>query len=298
MKEFANGELAPQSLPSVTYDEKLSDCGLPFAFQINTGAFARFMKEELALSPKQISHLKILVTPDMPTRPVANADKPGEVKVVGLVGGNLEVDKAGDGFRQMNIFVGANIAAFNGVKALLLSYSTLAKSDQSMSVFPLSVIENSMEPYFHTKRLPQYLRTVDSERANAFLNKFLARKLADQIAETLVHEAGHLTTMDEVELAKNQTRRTIRLTKMLVYSPIPFAISSVVAMFFHKPEIAYGFLVPAVLATGTSRIFLMRVKDKLDLALSLHKKSEEKAQIVGHSSGKHLITLIDIEIPQ
>lgn len=298
MKEFANSELVPQSLPSITYDERLRDFGLPFSFQINTEAFARFMQDELALQPEQISHLRIWVTPDMPTRDVANPDKPDEVEKDVLIGGNVMADRTEDGFRQMNIYVGAHIATFHSTKTLLSFYSAIAKSGQSMSDLPLSFIDNSMEQYVHTKRLPQYLRTADRERVDTFLNKFLARKFADQIAEVLAHEAAHLTTIDELESTNSQWRRILKLTKMAGYSPIPLTISSAVAVFLHKPEVAYGFLFTALLATGTSRIFLMKANEKIDLALAIHKKSEEEAQVVEHSSGKHLITLIDIEIPQ
>jgi len=282
MKERIGESIQEQTLPDVVYEGRLDFPDIPFTIEIDKAKLAQLLTEEFGLSDTEVRNLRFIVTDEMPVRKteLLVSEKGVKAKLAVIEGAtHLVKDKKGKKRIEINIHAGTPLFEFLYKKERLLEYVILNKQEDMLPRFRnrIQELEELIIQEFKSKRLPQYLKTVDLPRAIRFLDRFLSRELARGIVKTIIHESSHVQNIEDEERLANQILKNKKLQLASLSLSAGTAIGGLVGSHFVAPEFSFVILAAPVSLGSYYLFFLQNLQDSKRL-LKIHEENEDEAK--------------------
>jgi len=273
--------------PEITY--RGFDLGyptnMPFKFIIDAENLGKFMRDTMRYGEDLITDTLINVS--------TNYVRTGDIRIGaggisfsnGIIRGETEVIRNPQGKAVIRINAGDTVKAFLETKEDLIAYSYLSKRadlpdplKRDVSQTEEQIKRVSVDP----KRMLAYLREAPIDAVDKFLDKLLARKLALEITETLIHEVSHLAEMADGQSLNKKRQRLSSLKNTSVLVSASTGLTGLLESLItgqHDPLlVATAIMTPAIAANFYLRKKLRRNYEE---AMSLNRQGEEYARLFG-----------------
>lgn len=273
----AEREIIPTSevqfLPTVVYDPKVVCFGSPFNFEIDRVELSRLLTDRLGMPQEQVGKVKVNVSSEIH---LSGEEQQGGMVSADFTLGSTNYTRGRDGLRQINLFVGTEARVRQEQGAILDAYRYLPATPQLLSL--QQILEVAINEGFHTKKLPEYLRKVDEERATRFVDRFLARVAAKRIRLTLLHEASHVADLDKQDLLLDEWQNRIKIAKRFARVGYGVLAAAILGGLFRQPEVVVALVIGEMPLLATAIVSIRQSKDAFKNILGIRQNTERKAQ--------------------